>query len=82
MAEMHSGQSKKSEGSTIAKEFLFGLLAIGLGVFNLLTQFKVIAVNFEMPQIFANIVLVIVGLILWMTAYKLWMLRWHSRRLF
>jgi hypothetical protein len=82
MTEMHPGVGKKSESSTIAKEFIFGLLAIALGGFNLLTQFKVIDVNFEMPQIFANIVLVIVGLILWMTAYKLWMFRWHSRRLF
>jgi hypothetical protein len=77
----HPGLSRKSKG-VIGKEVFVGLLAIVLGGYNLLSYFGVITYKFEIPQIIANIILVIAGLILWMTAYKLWRYRWHSSRIF
>ncbi len=70
------------KNSLITKEFLVGFLAIALGGYNLLPYFGVNLPSFEPPKIVANIVLVIAGLILWITAYKLWRFRWHSRGLF
>jgi hypothetical protein len=74
-----SGQGGRT---LVTKEFFVGLLAIALGGYNLLPYFGVNLPPFEPPKIVANIVLVIAGLILWVTAYKLWRFRWHSRGLF
>ena len=76
--QMHAGQKKNVMG----KEVIVGFLAIALGAFNLATQFGWISINIQIPQMIANIILVIAGLILWASAYKLWRYRWHSSRIF
>ncbi len=69
--------------SVIAKEFVFGLLAILLGAYNILTMFGVLSVPFaiEIPQTVANALLIIVGLLLWITAFKLSRHKYYTRRL-
>jgi hypothetical protein len=79
--QQHPGPSRKSKG-VIGKEVLVGFLAMALGGYNLLSYFEIIPYKLEIPQIIANIILVITGLILWVTAYKLWKYRWHSSRIF
>ncbi|MBW2990714.1 hypothetical protein KY348_03350 [Candidatus Woesearchaeota archaeon] len=76
--------SKKisSKKKTISKEFLIGLLALVLGGYNLLTSFGVISVFVEIPQIIANILLVLAGIFLWVTAYKLSRYKYHTSRVF
>ena len=75
----HPGERKSG---LITKEFLVGLVAIILGGYNLLPYIGVQVPPFEPPKIIANIVLVIAGLILWITAYRLWRYKWHTSRLF
>lgn len=77
----HPGLDRKQRG-VVTKEFVVGMLSIALGGFNLASQFGLININIQIPQMIANIILVIAGLILWMTAYKLWRYRWHSSRIF
>ncbi len=77
----HQPMDAKRKG-IVTKEFFVGMLAIALGGFNLASQFGLIQISIQIPQIIANIILVIAGLILWMTAYKLWKYRWHSSRIF
>ena len=72
----------KSKGSGVNKEFLTGLLAILLGAYNLLTFFGVIKVFVEVPQVVASIVLVLAGLFLWITAYKVSRYKYHTSRIF
>ncbi len=76
----HHPAEKRS--SIITKEFLIGLVAVVLGGYNLLSYFKIINWGFEIPQLLANIILLIAGLILWITAYRLWRYKWHTSRLF
>jgi hypothetical protein len=71
----------KSSGSTIAKEIFFGFVAVALGGYNLLSFFQLLPIS-EAPRILGDILLIIVGLILWLTAFKLWRYRWHTSRLF
>ena len=73
---------KPEKRSAISKEFFIGLLAIILGGYNLLTAMGVISVFVEIPQIIANIVLVLAGLFLWVTAYKVSRYKYHTRRIF
>lgn len=83
MAKQHEGHHDDRESrGVITKEFLVGFLAIALGGYNLLSQFGIITWTVKVPQIIANVILVVAGFILWATAYRLWTLRWHSRRLF
>ncbi|MBN1793165.1 hypothetical protein JW826_05785 [Candidatus Woesearchaeota archaeon] len=72
----------KRDKETIAKEIFFGVLAIGLGAYNLLSQFGVLNWGFEIPQLIGNILLVVVGFTLWATAFKLWRYKFHTRGLF
>lgn len=85
MQPSHPGLDRKQKG-IVTKEFLVGMLAIILGGFNLATRFNLISISNPIPtdisQMIANLILVIAGLILWMTAYKLWRYRWHSSRIF
>ncbi|KYK26033.1 hypothetical protein AYK26_01135 [Euryarchaeota archaeon SM23-78] len=73
---------KSSRKSLITKEFLTGLLALALGVYNLLAHFGYITKFVEVPQLIGNILLVLAGLFLWITAFRLSRFRYHSRRLF
>jgi len=83
MAKQQEGHHDNRESSgVITKEFIVGFLAIALGGYNLLSQYKVITWIVEIPQTIANVILVAAGFILWATAYRLWTIRWHSRRLF
>ena len=72
---------EKSRSSTVVKEFFFGLLAVALGSYNLLCQLGYLKSN-QIPQLVGNALLVIVGIVLWITAFRLWRYKWHSRRLF
>jgi len=74
------GQKQKDTG-TIAKELFFGVLAIGLGGYNLLNPY-LWKFNVEIPQLIGNILLALVGFVLVVTAFKLWRYRWHTSRLF
>nr|MCK4929544.1 hypothetical protein [Nanoarchaeota archaeon] len=65
----------------ISKEFLIGFLAIVLGVYNILVTSGFISGYVKVPQIIANILLVLAGLFLWVTAYKLSRYKHHSSHL-
>jgi hypothetical protein len=83
----HSPSGQKSS-MVITKEFLVGLAAIAIGAYNLyffyLQKAKTIKpiISLDITHSIADIILVIAGLILWITAYKLWRFKWHSRGLF
>jgi hypothetical protein len=79
--EKHTRHST-GEKNTIAKEFFIGLFAVALGVYNLLASFGVITTFVNIPQIIGNILLVLAGLLLWITAFKLYRHRYHTNRLF
>ena len=82
---METPVSKEKKGprkSTVFKEFLLGLIAIALGVYNILANFGIISTSVTVPQLIGNIVLVLTGLILWVTAYKLARHKYHTSRLF
>ena len=73
------------DGTGVAKEFFIGLLAVLWGAYNLLAQFNLIPSKYVITtnvQIVGNILLVLAGLLLWGTAYRLWRVRWHTRGLF
>lgn len=71
-----------STKSTISKEFSIGFLAILIGGYNMLTFFEVINVFVEIPQIIGSILLVLAGLFLWITAYKVTRYKYHTSRIF
>lgn len=73
---------KKDNSNTTLKEFLIGLFAIALGGYNLLTSFGIINFFVHVPQIVGNIILVLAGLLLWITAFKLYRHKYHTNRLF
>ncbi len=66
----------------ISLEFLVGLIAIALGTYNLLLIFNIIDFNVILPQTTANVILIIVGIFLWITAFRLARHKYHSRSLF
>ena len=66
----------------ISLEFLVGFIAIALGTYNLLLIFNVINFNITLPQTTANIILIIVGVVLWITAFRLARHKYHTRSLF
>lgn len=66
----------------VTKEFLIGLLAIVLGAYNLLASAGYVTQFVEVPQIIASILLVLAGLFLWITAYKVSRYKYHTSRLF
>jgi len=76
----HPGMGEQKRKGVITKEFIVGLIAIALGGYNLAANLGYIQKYVEIPQIVGNIILVIAGLILWVTAYKLWRYRWHASR--
>ena len=79
---MNKPKREKETKKIISKEFFIGLLAIVLGAYNLLSMFEVIDVDVTIPQLVANILLVLAGLFLWITAYRLSRHKYHSKRLF
>ena len=76
------GEQEQGRGSIISLEFIVGLIAIALGVYNLLSMFGVITYDITLPQATANTILIIAGLFLWLTAYRLWRHKYYSRRVF
>lgn len=80
--------SSGGSGGGIAKETIIGLLAVLWGGYNLLIQTGVINVNLMSAvstntiQVIGNIILILAGFLLWITAYKLWRYRFHTRGLF
>lgn len=72
----------KSKASVISMEFFIGLLAVVIGGYNLLTSFGVIDVFVEVPQMMGNIMMVLAGLFLWLTAYKLSRYKYHTKNIF
>ena len=82
MQQQPMGHQERGHGSTLAKEFFFGLIAVLLGAYNLLTQTGVLSWSVEIPQLIGNALLVLVGLLLWATAFKLWRHKYHTSRLF
>ena len=79
---MDESKRKKETKNIISKEFFIGLLAVILGVYNLLSMFEVIDVDVTIPQLVANILLVLAGLFLWITAYRLSRHKYHTKQLF
>jgi len=81
---MASMKKPSGGGSGIAKETLIGLIAVVWGGYNLLTELNVIPryVDTSGIQIVGNIMLIIAGLLLWSTAYRLWRYKFHTRGLF
>ena len=79
---MDESKLKKETRNIISKEFFIGLLAVMLGVYNLLSMFEVIDVDVTIPQLVANILLVLAGLFLWITAYRLSRHKYHTKHLF
>jgi hypothetical protein len=88
MPTTSSASSGQKSSMVITKEFLVGLLAIAIGAYNLYFFYMQKAktmnpiISLEITHTIADIILVIAGLILWITAYKLWRFKWHSRGLF
>lgn len=82
MARRRVPKAAKSKDGTIMKELLVGVLAIGLGGYNLAGTFGLLNVNIEIPQIVANVLLVLAGLFLLGTALKLNRIKYHSKHLF
>ena len=76
------GEQEQGRGSIISLEFIVGLIAISLGTYNLLSMFGVITYDITLPQATANTILIIAGLFLWLTAYRLWRHKYYSRRIF
>ena len=79
---MNESKREKENKKIISKEFFIGLLAIVLGTYNLLSLFEVIDVEVTIPQLVANTLLVLAGLFLWITAYRLSRHKYHSKHLF
>ena len=78
------GEQEPKRGSIISLEFIIGLVAVVLGAYNLLIMFGIITYDMPItiPQATANILLVVAGLFLWLTAYRLWKHKYYSRRAF
>ncbi len=79
---MNEPKIEKDTKNIISKEFFIGLLAIILGTYNLLSMFGFINVDVTIPQVVANILLVLAGLFLWITAFRLTRHKYHSKHLF
>ncbi len=67
---MNQEENKKKSG-IMKKEVFVGILAFGLGSYNLLGQMGYLTANFEVPQMIANIILVISAFFLWIQAAKI-----------
>ena len=76
------GEQEQGSRKIISLEFIVGLIAISLGTYNLLSMFGVITYDLILPQATANTFLVIAGLFLWLTAYRLSRHKYYSKRLF
>ena len=76
------GEQEHGRRNIISLEFIVGLIAIALGTYNLLSMFGVITYDITLPQATANTLLVIAGLFLWLTAYRLSRHKYYSKRLF
>ena len=76
------GEQEQGRGGIISLEFIVGLIAIALGAYNLLSMFGIITYDITLPQATANTILIISGLFLWLTAYRLWRHKYYSKRLF
>jgi hypothetical protein len=79
---MQKPRAQRSSRRIITKEVLIGLLAIGLGSYNLLSIAGIVSWNIEIPQLLANITLVLAGIFLWITAFRLARHKYHTRNLF
>jgi len=82
MPDIKDLKPKAEKKSAISKEFAIGLLAVVIGGYNLLASLGVIGVFVEVPQIIGNILLVLAGLFLWITAYKVSRYKYHTSRIF
>ena len=76
------GEQEQGNRKIISLEFIVGLIAISLGTYNILSMFGVITYDITLPQATANTLLVIAGLFLWLTAYRLSRHKYYSKRLF
>ena len=76
------GEQEQGSRKIISLEFIVGLIAISLGTYNLLSMFGVITYDLILPQATANTFLVIAGLFLWLTAYRLSRHKYYSKRAF
>ena len=76
------GEQEQGSRKIISLEFIVGLIAISLGTYNLLSMFGVITYDITLPQATANTILIIAGLFLWLTAYRLSRHKYYSKRLF
>ena len=72
---------RKPGPGLITKEVFTGFLAVGLGTYNLLVMFEVLNTSIEIPQIVANVVLVLAGLFLWVMAFKAARFRYHQKQI-
>jgi hypothetical protein len=79
---LDSRQAQHKRITLITKEFLVGFLCLGLGAYNLLAFYKVISWSYTVPQLIGNILLVVGGFLLVVTAFKVWKYKFHSRGLF
>ncbi|MBU0667424.1 MAG: hypothetical protein ABIC91_00705 [Nanoarchaeota archaeon] len=70
MSEKKS-KARKSGGSTVGKEVLVGLVCLVLGGSNLLNEFGMLSYEITVPNIIANALLAIAGLLLLLQAYKI-----------
>ena len=83
MVDLPSKEKKPKERKSImSKEFFVGLLAVVLGLYNILAFIGTVSWGVEIPQLIGSIVLVLAGLLLWWTAYKLSRYKYHTSRLF
>tara|TARA_Y100000310_G_scaffold230190_1_gene232620 strand:- start:3131 stop:3388 length:258 start_codon:yes stop_codon:yes gene_type:complete len=74
-------KAKSGGGLKIPLNFVIGLIAIALGGYNLLSMYGKISWGIKVSQTTGNVILIIVGLSLWVTGYRLSRHRYHSKQI-
>ncbi|MBU1198250.1 MAG: hypothetical protein KKF46_01405 [Nanoarchaeota archaeon] len=79
MANPSSIGPKPKGKSMITKEVIIGIVSLALGAYNLLANFDYIPKYVgEVPQIVGNVLLILAGFFLLITAYRLARYKFHA----
>lgn len=75
-------RGKRSPGPRINITFLLGLFSILVGAYNLFLSNGKLPIDFEIPQIVSNILLMLAGFFLWIMSYRLSRYKYHASHIF
>ncbi len=81
MGSPHRTKQPK-QASLIKKEIIVGVLAVALGIYNILSMYGYINLSVKIPQLIGNILLIISGFFLWSMAWKLGRYKYHTKHMF